>query len=74
VDVTKRINGQIIFYLLGIDITVLVDVHVCELRSTTVWWSISEMQRSHDLEARGLRRCIYEESVRDEDETATRGK
>lgn len=66
---TKQINGQTIFYS-GIDITVSVDVHVRKLRSAIVWRSISEMQRSHDLEARGLCRCIYEKSVRDEDETA----
>lgn len=28
------------------------------------------MQRSHDLETGGLCGCIYEKSIRDEDETA----
>lgn len=41
-NVTKQVNGQIIFYL-GIDITVPTDVHVRELRSATIWWSISKM-------------------------------
>jgi len=36
---------------LGINAIDFADVRVCELWGTTVWWSISEMQRSDDPEA-----------------------
>jgi len=61
------------FYL-GIDITNSANVRVRELRCAIVWRSISEMQWPDDHETRGLRRCVHEEGVRDEDETASGAK
>lgn len=73
-SITADTNNRWEMFILGINIADSVDVRVCELRYAIVRWSVSKMQRPHDHEARILRRCVHEKSVRDENEAASGNK
>lgn len=68
------INNNKYLVIIGIHPADRADVCVCKLRSATVRWSLSSLQRPDHHQARGVCRCVHATCVCYQDETASRTK